>query len=254
MLRRLLVIASNDFRELLRSPLGWCTLALYQLMLGSVFLLMVWQYMRTQPMLVSAELSSGITALVVARMCKPAFLLMLLMTPVLSMGSFAGERRQGSFSLLMSSPLSMTTLVLGKYLGLLGFLLVLVCLTSLMLVSLRLGGHLDLHLLMACILALCLVAASFAAIGIYISSLCRSPASAALGCLAALVVLWNLDAGLASSDTAMAGALGHLSLSRHSYALTRGVFSTADLAYFALLVVTFLALALRRLDAQRTVD
>lgn len=249
------LLARREFLGLLLSPLGWCALALTQLIIGIFFFIVfLWDFMSTQPMLKAAQSSFGITAYVVAPTFKSAALIMLLMTPLLSMRSFADERRLGTLSLLLSSPVSMRALVFGKFLGLLGFMLLIVVCITVMPLSLGLGGPLDLGLLAACVLALSLLAATFSAAGVFVSSLCRQPATAALGTLILLIALWALDTSARAPDSASYPMVEYLSLTRHLDALMRGVFSSADVVYFVLLTVALLGLTVHRLDGLRTAE
>jgi len=247
-----LEIAANDLRRLFATPLAWCALAAVQLVVGVFFFIVfLWGFEERQSLLVASRSSFGLTALVVAPMFKAAALLLLLLTPLVSMRSLAEERRTGTLALILSSPVSMTGIVLGKYLALLAFLVLQAVLIALMPLSLALGGTLDTGLLASALLGLVLSAASFAALGLYVSGLTRQPASAAVGTLALLLALWFVNEGGAGQGGAAASALGWLSLTRHVDALMRGVFASDDLAYFALLILTCLVFTVRRLDALR---
>ena len=97
------------------------------------------------------------------------------------------------------------------------------------------------------LVGLALVAAGLAAIGLYASCLTAHPVVAAVAALALSLVLWMIN--LATSDPA--SPLHLVSLLKHFEPFTKGVVDTANLAYFALLIVLFLVLAIRRLDADR---
>jgi ABC-2 type transport system permease protein len=245
-----LALARHDLLSLLRSPLGWCSLAAFMLLTGRLFLNLLEFFMSRQSSLVVAESETGITAIVVAGTCKSAGLLLLAFTPALSMGSFAGEARRGTLPLLLSSPMGAAALTAGKFLGLLGFFALMVLLVIVMTLTLGLGGTLDTGLLGACALGLLLLAALFASAGVFVSSLCREPAAAAVACLALLAVLWLADPGV-SADTPQHHLAAYLSVTRHFHSLVRGVFTSADLAYFALMTVVFLALTVARLQRIR---
>lgn len=251
-MRGALVIAAGDLRRLFAGPLAWCVLALTQLVLGVFFFMVfLWDFGEKQPLLVAAKSSFGITAYVAAPLFKAAALLMALVVPLLTMRAIAEERRNGTLALLLSSPVSMTAIVAGKYLALLAFLALMTGLIGLMPLSLALGGRLDAGLLASATLGLALSAATFTAAGLYVSSLSRQPATAGVAALALLVALWFMDYGDAVGQGGPAEALAWLSLTRHADALMRGVFATADLAYFGLLILTFLVFTVRRLDALR---
>ena len=247
-----LEIAARDLRRLFAGPLAWCILALTQLILGLFFFIVsLWDFGTKQPLLVAAESGFGITAFVAAPLFKAAALLLVLVVPLLSMRALAEERRSGTLALLLSAPVSMTAIVLGKYLALLAFLALMVAMAALMPLSLALGGALDYALLASATLALVLCAATFAAAGLYMSSLTAQPGTAGMTALAVLLALWFIDAGGAAAPGGPAEALAWLSLTRHADALMRGVFASADVAYFLLLIVTFLVFTVRRLDALR---
>jgi len=175
-----------------------------------------------------------------------------MVVPLLTMRFISEERRNRSIALLFSAPVSMTEIILGKYLGLLGFLLLATLLISLMPLALLLGGPLDMGLLLAMILALFLLLASFAAIGLFLSTLTIQPTIAAISTFGALLLLWIIDwAGEQVNESVTSGLLEYLSILRHFESLSRGLFSSADVIYFLLFITVFLVLGIRRLDADR---
>src|SRR5690606_36490900 len=99
------------------------------------------------------------------------------------------------------------------------------------------------------LLGLFLLLASFAAVGLFMSTLTAQPAVAAVAGFGALLLLWIVDwgAGAGGEDNILA----HLSMLRHYEPLLRGAFSSADVAYYLLVIVTFLAFSIRRLDSYR---
>jgi ABC-2 type transport system permease protein len=245
-------IAVHDLRRMFAGPLAWSALAVLQLVLGLFFFLtFLWDFGHKQALLVGAKSSVGITAYVAAPLFKTTVLLMTLLLPVLSMRTLAEERRNGTMVLLLSSPVSMSAIVLGKYLSLLAFMAMITLLVSLMPLSLALGGTLDFGLLGSAMLGLFLSLATFSAAGVYASSLTRQPGTAAIATLAILLTLWFAHTSSTGLDGSAAQVLAWLSLTRHVDALMRGVFSSSDIAYFIILITTFLIFAVRRLDALR---
>jgi ABC-2 type transport system permease protein len=233
-------------------PLAWTVLALLQVVLGLFFFIVfLFDFSEKQALLVAAKSNFGITAYVAAPLFKSAALLMLLVAPLLTMRALAEERRAGTMTLLLSAPVSMTTIVLGKYLALLVFMAIAAFTLSLMPLSLVLGGTIDSGLLASASLGLFLSFATFAAAGLYVSSLTDQPTTAGMGALGLLLALWFIDFGGATGAGGPAEMLAWFSLTRHADALMRGVFASEDLAYFAILIVTFLVFTVRRLDALR---
>ena len=245
-------IAMRDLRRLFAGPLAWLALAFMQLILGLYFFLdYLWKFGNTQALLVSAKSSFGITAFVAAPLFKTAALLSMLLMPVLSMRTLAEEQRNGTLTLLLSSPISMSAIVLGKFFSLLVFMTLMTIMVSLMPLSLSLGGTIDVGLFASAALGLLLSLATFSAAGLYASSLTRQPGTAAVVTLAILLTLWFAHTASTGTEGGGAQIISWLSLPHHASALMRGVFSSHDIAYFLLLIGTFLVLTIRRLDAMR---
>lgn len=249
-MREVFAIAGREWRSLYYSPAAWVVLVVVQAVVGYLFLAQLDLYTTYQSEILAAEEPRGITELVVAVMLGSAGLILLMVVPVVTMRLFADERRQKSFPLLLSAPLGSARIVLGKYLGVLGFFALLLAMLMLMPLSLSLGTNLDVGLVGTAFLGLALMVASFLALGLYISSLTAQPMVAAIGSFGALLGFWLID-WQGGSATGSGEVLRYLSLARHYETFLRGVIDSTDVAYFLLFSLLFLALAVRRLDAER---
>jgi len=245
----ILTIGMRELRSLFLSPLAWSILAVVQLILAFLFLSRVELYQMYQPQLLAMESAPGVTEVVVPDLLGNAAIVLLLVAPLLTMRLIAEERRNKTLSLLFSAPVSMTEIVLGKYLGVVLFLLMLLVLIGLMPLSLLAGGGLDFGLFLSGLLGLALLLAGFAAIGLFMSTLTQHPAVAAISTFGALLLFWVLD--WSGQGVAGGSVLAYLSLFNHYKPFLEGIFDSADAVYHALLIFTFLALSIRRLDADR---
>lgn len=241
------VIAAREFRSLFASPLAWVVLAILQLMLAWMFLGQLSQYLDVLPRLALLANPQGITEIVGAPVYGWAGIVLLMAVPLLTMRLFSEEKRNQTLTLLLSAPVSTADIVLGKFFGLMGLLLIAVGMVTLMAVSLALGGPLDWGLIASNALGLILLTGAFAAVGLWVSSLTQHAVIAAFAGFGALLLLWMLSALIPDPNH----PLLYLSLMKHFENFNRGLIDTADLAYFVLFAATFLLLTLRRLDAQR---
>ena len=237
-------IAWRELRNLFLSPLAWCVLAVMQFILAWVFLVWVESFHGNPN---SVE---GVTDVVAGHLYGISCIVLLLVVPLLSMRLVAEERRSGSLALLLSAPVRMTEIVLGKYLGLFGFLAIMVGLITLMPLSLALGTHLDYGKLAADVLGLLLLVGAFAAAGLYMSTLTRQPVVAAVSSFGLLLFLWIIN-WLSQGDIRYSAVLHYLSLVDHYSTLLRGSFDSSDVIYYLLFILTFLVLSIRRLDGHR---
>ena len=245
-----LVIAGRELRSLFLSPLAWTMLGVTQLILAYMFLTQIDYYLTIQAKLVGIEGAPGVTDLVVAPLFGNAAVILLLITPLLTMRVISDERRNKTISLLFSAPISITEIVLGKFLAIFAFLLIILACISLMPLSLLTVGTLDLGKFSACLLAMALLMASFNALGLYMSAISSQPTVAAISSFGALLLLWIIDwAGSNSGNTS--SLLEYISIMRHFENLLRGLINTADLLYFVLFIAAFLILSIRRLDNDR---
>ncbi len=242
-------IAANELRRQFLSPLAWIVLAVVQALLAYVFLVQVERFLGWQPRLALAPGAPGVTELVVIPLFKTAAFLFLVVVPLLTMRVFTEERRAGTLPLLLSAPLSMTQIVLGKLLGLAGLLACLVALAGTLPLTLLAGTSLDPGLYCAGMLGLALVTLGIGAAGMFISTLTSQPLIAVVSTLGLSILLWILDAAARGQDTL--GLFSHIGLGMHLDTLLRGIVDTRDLVYFALFVCLFTALSISRLRAIR---
>ncbi len=245
----ILVIAVREFKTLFLSPLAWTILAILQFILAFLFLKQVETFIMIQPQLATMDNAPSLTDITVTPLFGIAAIILLLVTPLLTMRLICEERRNKTLSLLLSAPLSNTDIIIGKYLGSLGLLALIVLLITLMPLSLLIGGTLDFGKLFANLLALLLLAGAFSSLGLFMSCVAGHPTVAAMGAFGALFLLWILDwsAGLTDKPSEL---FKYLSTLRHFQNIQSGLINTADIAYFMLFISLFILLSIRRLDKE----
>ncbi len=243
----LFTLAAKELKALFASPLAWVVIAVLQIILAWIFLAQLNAFMLVQPQLVQLSNPPGVTEFVATALFGSVAVVLLMAVPLLSMRLVAEERRNQTMPFLLSAPLSMSEIILGKFLGLLLFLAVIIGLTALMALSLGFGTHPDYGLIAANGLGLLLLVACYASLGLFISCLTAQPVVAAIATLGALLGLWVIDAAASAPDSWLHWA----SLLKHFENFNRGLIDTADVAFLTLVTATFLALAIRRLDADR---
>ena len=243
----ILTIALKELRGMFNAPLAWVVLAVLQFIFGFVYLIGLNHYLEIQPQLIQTPNPPGATEMILTPVFGIAAIVLLMVVPLLSMRLIAEERRNQTLTFLLSAPVSLTEIALGKFLGLLLFLLVPTGLIAAMGLALYSGGKIDLGLLASNALGLILLNAAFASVGLYLSSLTAQPVVAAVSAFAVLLVLWLVNMGTSDPNS----LLHLLSLLKHYETFARGTLHTGDVAYFTLLTGLFLALSIRRLDRDR---
>ena len=249
-------IAGKELRTLFASPLAWLVLTVVQVVLGYGFLKRLDDFMQVQSQLAQMASPPGITELVAAPTYATAAAMLLFAVPLLAMRMIAEERRNQTLTLLLSAPVSMTEIILGKFTGLMAFLLIIILLVLAMPLLLATGTRLDFGLLSGLTLALLLLAASFTAVSLYASSLTAQPMAAELlgfGMLLAMLFMGETagDSLRARGWQVPAAFAQVFSPLKNFEPLGRGIIDSYAIACPLLLAAAFLILAIRRLDGRR---
>lgn len=243
-------IAASELRRLIISPMAWIMLAVVQLVLAIFFLLFLRQF--NDPANATLFANHGVTNIVVVGFLQITGIILLLVTPVVTMRTFSEEAQAGSIKLLLSSPVSLTELVLGKYLGSIYYFLLLLSIVSLMPLSLLMGTQLDLLQLLLALVGLVLLVSSFTAIGLFISSLTSRVAVAAISTFGVLISLWIVDVAANTDIESVKAILNYVSLLSHYHNLLDGIFNSADVTYYLLVSTIFILLTIWQLDNKRS--
>ncbi len=242
------LIAMRELRSLFSLPSSWFVFAALQFVFAWSFLARLDAFLSVQPQLAQLANPPGATVAIAAPTFGTISLLLMMLTPMYTMRLIAEERRNQTLPLLLSAPVSDTQIALGKFLGVTLFLVILVASVPAMLYTLALGTSIDHGLMLANMLGLLLLIASFASLGLYVSALSSQPVIAAIGTLAIIAGLWLADINAAAENTFW-HAVSPLGRFQNFNA---GLLDSSDALFFALFTATFLLLTIRRLRNNRT--
>jgi ABC-2 type transport system permease protein len=239
----MLIIAKREFRSYFDSPLAYVVICLSFLVLGFFFFVVgssFWQVDRAT----------------VSRMFELAPIgLAFLVVPVVTMRLLAEEKRSGTLEMLITLPVRDSDVILGKYLGALGMVLVLVLSTAVYPLAMFKWpwnlGPLDTGPVFAGYLGLILFCAAAAAIGLLLSSLTDSQPIAFFLTVFLLIVLWLTGAAARWVGGTLGNVLNFIAFDARLSGFTRGLIDTRDVVYFlsvtaVCLVVAFFALERRK--------
>jgi ABC-2 type transport system permease protein len=171
----------------------------------------------------------------------------ILIVPVITMKSWAEERKTGSVEILLTMPFSEWDLVLGKFISSLGMLAAMLVFTIPLPLSLFPLGDFDGGVIFTEYLGAFLLGSSASALGLLLSCLSKNQAGSFLGGAAVLMAAMFIHQ-LASSFNLprfLADGINFISLSFHFESFARGLVDTRDLAFFVLTTVLFLYLNTR---------
>ena len=231
-MKQILAIAKKDITILFTSPIAYICLFLFLFITG-------WAFAENATNLMPGRLPEASLRGLMYFLC----VILLFISPFVSMRALAEETRLGTMELLLTSPITELQLVIGKYLALLFFLGVALALTGEIAVLLLIVAQPETGPLLTNYLGLLLIGASYLALGLLASCLSKSQMVSAILTFVLLLCFWFVE------DT---GALGaKLSIMAHIHSFGMGVIDSADVLYYLLFIGLSLFLTVRTLEYKR---
>jgi ABC-2 type transport system permease protein len=255
-MRNILAIAAKDLRSQFVSPIAYVVLTGFLLLGGWFFFNLLARFNFLLNLYLSfrnpeAMQRLNLNEFVIAPLLHNLSVILVILVPVITMRSFAEEKRTGTYELLMTSPLSVTEIVLGKFFGALTFVIFMLLLTGVYPLILVLYGNPELGVIFSGFLGLLLLATAFVAVGLLTSSFTENQIIAAVSCLVALLLLYVISWPADTAGATMGAVLKYVSLTEHFSELVKGIIDTRDLAYFASVIVLALFLTQRSVESLR---
>ena len=263
-MRHVGAIAGRELRSYFVSPVAYAVLVLFALLGGFFFVMQVasfnaaltyYQQIQQPEALASINLNDYL----IYGFYQVMWLVLLFLIPGLTMGLFAAEKANGTQELLLTSPVTIWELVLGKYLAAAAMVTLLTLIVAGLVGILFAYGDPEPLQTAAGLLGVWLVGLAYAAIGTFTSSVTRSPLIAFLFAFFLLLILYMLgfvaDVGMAAPAGGNAGplldGLRWISSEGHFDELTRGLVDTRALAYFGFMIGAFLLLTKTSVESVR---
>ncbi|WP_299556424.1 Gldg family protein [Seonamhaeicola sp.] len=254
-MKTILRIARFEISILFYSPIAWLVLVAFMVHTAMGYtdaFDLITRYFK-----MNIPLTNGVTYNILAHpifgMFKGVLDNAFFFIPLLTMGLISKEIASGSIKLVMSSPVTAKQLVFGKYLAMLGYIgLMVVVLIIFMIASGISIQSADFGLIMAGIIGFILLTATYAAIGLFISSLTSYQVVAAIGTLALLFGLGYM--GNVGQGVPIIEDLTYwLSMSGRANGMVNGLISTEDVIYFLIIIAMFLAFTVIKISSGREV-
>ena len=151
----------------------------------------------------------------------------------------------------MTSPLSITEIVAGKFLGSVAFLLIMIGLTAIYPIILLAYGNPELGMMASGYLGLLLLAIAFATVGLLTSSVTENQIIAAVTCLVVLLLFYVIAWPAETAGPVLGAMLKYLSLTEHFGEMVKGIIDTKDVVYFLSVILLSLFLTHRSVESVR---
>ncbi|MBQ1283813.1 MAG: Gldg family protein [Clostridia bacterium] len=229
-------IFKRELKSYFTSPLGFIVVLVYILMGGILF---------------SYMFRSGYAQIegVFSYMSNFSYLLV----PVLTMRLFSEERHAKTDQALLTAPIKISHIVMGKFFAALAVLGIVNGITLIYQFIFSVMVSVNWVTYLSCLLGTMLFSAALVALGLFISALTENQMVAAMGSVAASLVLMMTDtiASLLSSIEILYNSLTWLSFATRYNTFINGLFNYADVAFFASFAAIFLFLTVRVIERRR---
>lgn len=232
----MLAIMKRELLSYFTSPLGYVFIAVFYLFSG-VFLYLFTLYSQ------STDMSSVYIGM---------FFVMLIMIPILTMRLMAEENRQKTDQLLLTSPVSLPRLVMGKFLS--AFVILLICVFIFVVYGIMLSFFADINwtIIWGNIVGMLLLGSLCISSGLFVSTLTENQMIAAVGSIGINIAFILVDSFASVMPFKFLQDFFYsLSFYSRYYEFTLGIFSLSNIFFFVSVAFIFIFLTIRVLEKRR---
>ena len=229
-------VFKRDFRAYFSSPLGYVFIAAFLLVMNIYFYIY------------NVYAASSAIENVFGFMTT----MMIFLIPILTMRTFSEDYKQKTDQLLLTAPVRLTGVVMGKFLSALAVFLIGLVFTLIYVVVVMAFGNSSGAIIVGNYVAIICVASAYIAIGVFISSLTQSQLVAAIATIGVFLGLYLFDYAYSIVNNTIAKMLiYYFSMFRRYNTFTQGIFSFADVIFYLSVAGIFVFLTVRVLEKKR---
>ena len=178
--------------------------------------------------------------------------ILIFVTPLLTMRLFSEEFKQKTDQLLLTSPVRISGIVVGKFLAALAIFAIALAVTLVYVVIIAAHGQPNIRELLANYLAMFCVASAFISIGVFISSLTENQLVSAVLTLAVFLVLYLVDtSGFGADNAILNNIIYSISLFVRYTTISNGVLTLSDIVFYISVAAVFLFATTRVIEKKR---
>ncbi|AFI31544.1 ABC transporter permease protein [Borrelia duttonii CR2A] len=230
-LRQSLILSKKELKVLFGTPTAYVVILFFLIFVNFSFIFLSGFFIKDNASLMSYFSSMPI--------------ILMLVLPALSMGVFSEEYKTGSIELLYALPINPQEIVLGKFITLKIFTLILFALTLPLTLMTIFMGEFDLGIIFLQYLGIILYSYSVLSIGVFISSITKSQiVSYILSVFVLVIIVFSGKLVMIfGKDNIFGQILNFISISNHFGYFNMGILNLSDLIYFSTFTITFLILS-----------
>lgn len=252
-MRNALTIAGRELKSYFASPIAFVVIGFFALVFGYFFVSILGYFLQMSMM--GGQFGGPQTVNVNQSMIRPLMLNMtvvfLFVLPLITMRTYAEEKKSGTIELLLTSPVTDLEIIVGKFLGAMGLYCAMLAISLLHIALLFAYGNPEWKPIVTAYLGLVLFGGCFISVGLFISSLTKNQIVAGMITFAVFLLLWVIDWIGQQAGPRGQEILSYLSITQHLEDFMKGVIDTKHLVYYVSFIGFGLFLTARSVDTER---
>jgi ABC-2 type transport system permease protein len=250
-MRNTLAIAGKELRAYFTSPIGFVMIGFFAIIYGFFYAAILYFFERQASQFGLQQAPVDLNEQLIRPLFSNVQVILLFALPLITMRTYAEEKRSGTMELLLTSPITDLQIVFGKFLGAMGLIAAMVAVTLPHILLLFWYADPEWKPIATTYLGFFLMAGCFVAVGLFVSSVTRNQIIAAMATFGVFLMLWVIDwMGSFMGPTGQA-VFEYLSITRHFDDFARGVIDTRHLVYYASVITFGLVLTMRSVETER---
>jgi ABC-2 type transport system permease protein len=251
-MRNILAIAGKELRGYFASPIGYVLIGFFALLFGWFFYTLVAFFERQ-----SMQMAGGpggamnVNQMLITPLLLNSTVVMLLVFPLITMRTYAEEKRSGTIELLLTAPITDFEIIMGKFLGALALFAGMLSVTLLHMGLLFAYGNPEWKPIATGYLGLLLMGGSFLSLGLFISSLTKNQIVAGMITFSVFLLLWVINWVSTFVSPEAQTVINYLSVTEHFDDFARGIIDTKHVVYYLSFIATGLFLTMKSVDSER---
>ena len=252
-MRNILAIAHKELKSYFSSPIAYIVIGFWALLYGYFFIAIL-QFFVRQSMQMSqfgGPQSMNVNQQLIRPLLQNVTILDLFLLPMVTMRTYAEEKRSGTIELLLTSPVSDFEIIMGKFLGAMALYTVMLAVTLLHIGLLFWYGHPEWKPIVTAYLGLWLLGGCFVSLGLLISSMTKNQIVAGMVTFAIFLMFWVITWVGSFSGPTIDKLTQYLSIIDHLDDFNKGVLDTSHLIYYLSFITFGLFLTAKSVDTER---
>jgi ABC-2 type transport system permease protein len=250
----IIAIARKELRSYFASPIAYIVIGFWALLYGYFFVFILNIFVRNSMQMGQfgmGQQSMNVNQQMIRPLLQNVTILVLFLMPMVTMRTYAEEKRSGTIELLLTSPVTDFQIIMGKFLGAMALYGVMLAVTLIHIGLLFVYGHPEWKPIATMYIGLLLLGGCFISLGLFISSLTRNQIVAGMVTFTVFLLLWIITwIGNAWGPT-VERITSHLSIIEPLDDFGKGVLDTSHIVYYLSFITFGLFLTAKSVDSER---